>query len=134
MIMNALLPHVLLPAVLLVSLPLAARAAESARPSDPTECIALGSSRDIRPSSTEREVLLRDGSSHYRVHLQKRCLGAAASASYTFFTRSTPEQICGGARSTLRTDSNHCNVTRIEPIDAAAFRRLAQQGRSQQGR
>ncbi|AIL09014.1 hypothetical protein U0039_11920 [Stenotrophomonas maltophilia] len=127
--MNALLPHVLLPAVLLVSLPLAAFAAESSKPSNASECIALGANRDIRPSSTEREVLLRDGDNHYRVHLQKRCLGAAASASYVFFTPSTPERICGDARSTLKTDSNHCTVTRIEPIDAATFRRLAQQGR-----
>ncbi len=127
--MNALLPHVLLPAVLLVSLPLSAPAAEPARPSTAAECIALGTSGDIRPSSTEREVLLRDGNNHYRVHLQKRCLGAAASASYVFFTPGTPEQICGDARSTLQTDSNHCTVTRIEPVDVATFKRLAQQGR-----
>lgn len=127
--MNALLPHVLLPAVLLASLPLVARATNATTPSAPTECIAVGANRDIRPSSTEREVLLRDGDNHYRVHLQKRCLGAAASASYVFFTPSTPERICGDARSTLRTDSNHCGVTRIEPIDAATFKRLAQQGR-----
>ncbi|EKT4097431.1 TPA: hypothetical protein ACKP89_000636 [Stenotrophomonas maltophilia] len=126
---HALLPHVLLPAVLLVSLPLAAFAAEPSKPSNASECIALSANRDIRPSSTEREVLLRDGDNHYRVHLQKRCLGAAASASYVFFTPSTPERICGDARSTLKTDSNHCTVTRIEPIDAATFRRLAQQGR-----
>ncbi|MBH1430554.1 hypothetical protein I5U42_04445 [Stenotrophomonas maltophilia] len=126
--MNALLPHVLLPAVLLVSLPLVARAAEPAKPTPAAECTALGSSRDIRPSSTEREVLLRDGNNHYRVHLQKRCLGAAASASYVFFTPDTREQICGDARSTLQTDSNHCIVTRIEPVDAATFKRLAQQG------
>ncbi len=130
--MNALLPHVLLPAVLLASLPLSARAAEPAKPakpSTPAECIALGTSRDIRPSSTEREVLLRDGNNYYRVHLQKRCLGAAASASYVFFTPNTTEQICGDARSTLQTDSNHCTVTWIEPVDAATFKRLAQQGR-----
>lgn len=127
--MNALLPHVLLTAVLLVSLPLSAPAAEPAKPSTTAECIALSTNRDIRPSSTEREVLLRDGNNHYRVHLQKRCLGAAASASYVFFTPNTPEQICGDARSTLQTDSNHCAVTRIERVDAATFKRLAQQGR-----
>ena len=127
--MNALLPHVLLPAVLLASSPLVARAAEPARPTAPTECVAVGADSDVRASSTEREVLLRDGNSHYRVHLQKRCLGAAASARYVFFTPSTPQRICGGARSTLRTDSNHCGVARIEPINAATFKRLAQQGR-----
>lgn len=127
--MNALLPHVLLPAVLLVSLPLAVHATEPARPSAPAECIALSPQRDIRPSSTERELLLRDGDKHYRVLLQKRCLGAAVSASYVFFTPATPKRICGDARSTLQTDSNHCAVTRIEPIDAATFKRLAQQGR-----
>ncbi|WP_414494731.1 hypothetical protein [Stenotrophomonas maltophilia] len=127
--MNALLPHVLLPAVLLASLPLSASAAEPAKPTAPADCIAVGADSDIRASSTEREVLLRDGDNHYRVHLQKRCLGAAASASYVFFTPNTPERICGDARSTLRTDSNHCGVTRIEPIDAATFKRLAQQGR-----
>lgn len=127
--MNALLPHVLLPAVLLVSLSLSAFAAEPSKPSNPSECIALGSNRDIRPSSTEREVLLRDGDSHYRVHLQKRCLGAAASARYALFTPGTPGQVCGDARSTLRTESNHCAVTWVEPIDAATFKRLAQQGR-----
>lgn len=126
--MNAPLTRALLPVILLASSP-AAHAADPAQPAPQAGCIALGGNRDIRPSSTEREVLLRNGDAHYRVLLQKRCLGAAASASYTFFTRSTPEQICGNARTLLRTDSNHCRVTRIEPIDATTFKRLAQQGR-----
>ena len=133
--MNAPLPHALLPAVLLAGLPLLATSMQSAQAAGPVktsaaaECIAPGADRDIRPSSTQRELLLRDGNAHYRIHLQKHCLGAAASARFTFLTRGSPGQICGNARSLLRTDSNHCRVSRIEPIDAAAYKRLAQQGR-----
>jgi len=61
--MNALLTRALLPVVLLAS-SLAAHAADPAQPTPQTECIALGGNRDIRPSSTEREGLLRNGEAH----------------------------------------------------------------------
>ncbi|WMJ69154.1 hypothetical protein [Stenotrophomonas sp. 24(2023)] len=119
-----LLASGLLATALLQAGPASAATPAPAAPSA-QHCIALGQDRQIVRAGADRDLLLRDGTSHYRVHFQKRCISAATSHHFTFTTAGQDGQLCGGARSTLRTDTGHCPIAAIEPIDAATFKRLA---------
>lgn len=103
----------------------AAYAAETPAAGD--SCIALGEDQQIVRAGADRDVLLRNGDQHYRVVFTSSCSSAVTSRRLAFETKGSSDQLCGGAHSVLQTDRASCTVERIEPLDAAVFKRLARQ-------
>lgn len=102
-----------------------ARAADT--PSTTRDCVQLGSDQQIVRAGVSRNILLRNGQDHYVVHFQNDCSTAGYSRKLSFFTEGQPGLLCDAGRSQLRTDSDHCRVAQIEPIDAATFNKKARQ-------
>jgi len=105
----------------------AAQAADTPSASADDSCIALSEDHQIVRASADRDVLLRNGDQHYRVVFKASCSGAVTSRRLAFETQGESNQLCGGSRSVLKTDRASCTVERIEPLEAATFKRMARQ-------
>jgi len=105
----------------------AAQAADTAPATTGDSCIALSENQQIVRAGADRDVLLRNGDQHYRVVFTASCSSAVTSRRLAFETQGQSNQLCGGARSELKTDRASCTVERIEPLEATAFNRIARQ-------
>lgn len=123
--MNMLPLTALLAVIVASTSALPARAADT--PSAASDCVQLGSDQQLVRAGAARNILLRNGQDHYVVHFQDDCSTAGYSRKLSFFTEGQPGLLCGAGRSQLRTDSDHCRVAQIEPIDAAAFNKKVRQ-------
>ncbi|WP_447945064.1 hypothetical protein [Stenotrophomonas indicatrix] len=104
-----------------------AQAADTPAASTGDSCIALSEDQQIVRAGADRDVLLRNGDQHYRVVFKTSCNNAVTSRRLAFETQGESNQLCGDSRSELKTDRANCTVERIEPLDAAAFKRMARQ-------
>lgn len=91
------------------------------------DCVQLGNDQQLVRANASRDVLLRNGSEHYRVHFQEDCSKAAYSRKLAFSTDGQPGQVCGAGRTQLQTDNGQCTVARVETIDADTFKQKARQ-------
>lgn len=89
------------------------------------ECITLSSDHQVVRKDADQSVLLRNGSDHYVVRFASSCSSASRSRKLEFSTPSQEGQLCGAGASALRTDSQSCTVTALEPISAQVFARRA---------
>ncbi|MGG6341877.1 hypothetical protein ACQ5SA_01350 [Stenotrophomonas indicatrix] len=104
-----------------------ARAADSPSATTGDSCIALSEDQQIVRAGADRDVLLRNGDQHYRVVFTNSCKSAVTSRRLAFETQGESNQLCDGSRSELKTDRANCAVERIEPLEAATFKRMARQ-------
>jgi len=105
----------------------AAQAADTPSASAGDSCIALSEDQQIVRAGADRDVLLRNGDQHYRVVFKASCSSAVTSRRLAFETQGESNQLCADSRSALKTDRASCTVERIEPLEAAAFQRMARQ-------
>lgn len=115
----------LLTGTLLITLAMTASPAAAAPANDGPLCITPSPARQLVRAGAAHDVLLKDGQSHYRLHLQKRCISAADSHRFALTSRTADGRICSNAGAMLATDSGRCEITTIEAIDAATFKHLA---------
>ncbi|WP_343652006.1 hypothetical protein [Stenotrophomonas sp.] len=126
--MNTPRLHALIAAAALSAGALSATATAADAPAASTgDCVQLGNDQQLVRANASRDVLLRNGSEHYRVHFQEDCSKAAYSRKLTFSTDGQPGQVCGAGRTQLQTDRGQCTVARVEAIDADTFKQKARQ-------
>lgn len=104
-----------------------AQAADTPPATTGDSCIALSEDQQIVRAGADRDVLLRNGDQHYRVVFTRTCSSAVTSRRLAFETQGESNQLCGDSRSELKTDRASCTVDRIEPLEAATFKRMARQ-------
>jgi hypothetical protein len=86
-----------------------------------SDCVPLSSDQQLVRKGADRSILLRNGSDHYIVHFSSSCSSASFSRKLEFVTPGQDGQLCGARASKLRTDTQSCDVTTLEPITADAF-------------
>lgn len=97
-----------------------AHAAEAATDAA-ASCVSLSTDQQIVRAGASENVLLRNADQHYIVHFQDSCSSAARSSKLAFATPGRDGQLCGGGVSSLRTSSQKCVVSTLEPITAEQF-------------
>jgi hypothetical protein len=117
--MKTLITACLLAACSLVGTASAQTAPAAAPPG--SDCVALSSDQQLVRKGADRSILLRNGSDHYIVHFAGSCSSAGFSRKLAFVTPGQDGQLCGARASKLRTDTQSCDVTTLEPITAEAF-------------
>lgn len=128
--MNMLPLHALFAAALLSACALLAQpahAADAPATAAAEDCVQLGQDQQIIRAGADRDVLLRNGQDHYVVHFADDCTRASHSRRLSLRTGDDEGRICSAGASVLRTDSGSCSITRIEAIDAAAFKQKVRQ-------
>jgi hypothetical protein len=98
----------------------AAHAAEPAT-APAAACITLGADQQIVRANANSDVLLRNGDQHYLVRFTSSCTSAALSPTLEFVTHDRTGELCSGGVSSLRTKSQTCAVSAVEPITAREF-------------
>ncbi|WP_102946856.1 hypothetical protein [Stenotrophomonas sp. VV52] len=90
-----------------------------------SDCITLAPDHQVVRRSAAESILLQNGSDHYLVRFARSCSSAATSRKVEFVTPDHQGQLCGAGGSKLRTDSQSCEVTAVQPITAEVFTRRA---------
>lgn len=125
--MNTPRLHALVLAALTAGTLSATASAADAPAASAGDCVQLGSDQQLVRANASRDVLLRNGENHYRVHFQDDCSKAAYSRKLSFNTEGQTDQLCGAGRTQLRTDAGQCTVARVEAIDADTFKQKVRQ-------
>jgi hypothetical protein len=98
----------------------ATQAAERAPAAD-TACITLSADQQIVRAGADRDILLRNADQHYVVRFKDSCTSAAQTSDLRFVTPERDGQLCGGGVSSLRTKTQKCTVSEVEPITPQQF-------------
>lgn len=107
-------PIVLVPTVVLCLI------ATQARAQMPHACVDLD--RSWQTARAFGALLLKHGQAHYRLHFSQGCGDLGSSQILEISAGQRPNRLCPSGNR-IRTARSSCEVTRVEPIDEAAFKR-----------
>lgn len=106
-------------AALLCSMPFASHAADGTDAAI-SECVTLGSGKQIVRSDNGEHFLLKHGDAHYRVIFHGKCDSIAYTSKLEISTAGEPDQLCP-AGTKVRTSHALCDVGKVERIEAGEF-------------
>lgn len=84
-------------------------------------CIDLGAGHVVRRAGDDA-VAIRDGERYYRAQMRNGCSDLGYSSRFTISTDRQEARLCPQG-SKLTTERDRCSISRVETIDAQAFKR-----------
>lgn len=85
------------------------------------DCTDLGAQHSVRRAG-DGAVAIRDGEQYYRAQTRQGCSDLSYSGKLSISTDDQNARLCPQG-SKLTTERDYCSITRVEKIDAQAYKR-----------